>query len=72
VRTVRLDGSIGAFFRGEGNGNFTYEPNGTSGLLIDGDVRRMELLNIQGARHLIVAKNNDAVQIIKFEIPSLP
>ncbi len=36
-----------------------------SGLQIVGDVRGMELITIRGEKHILVAKNDDWMQLIK-------
>ncbi len=64
-RTVRNDGSIGLCMKGDGEGNFKSMPYLNSGLDISGDVRDMKMINIQGDTFLIVAKNNDGVQLVR-------
>lgn len=61
----RMDASYGHFLLGEGGGNFQHLSNQEVDLLIEGQVRDMEIINIKGSRHLIVARNNESLQIIK-------
>ncbi len=65
VRIVRNDGSIGLWMKGDGDGNFKTMTYLESGLDISGDVRNVKLIDIQGVPHLIAAKNNDFVQLVK-------
>jgi enediyne biosynthesis protein E4 len=65
--TPRNDESIGLFLRGDGKGNFEAEPALKSGLFIGGDVREINLIHLGKKRNrgIIVAKNNDMMQIVK-------
>jgi hypothetical protein len=65
VRTVRNDGSIGLWMKGDGKGNFEPMPFLESGLDISGDVREVRTMDIQGNTYLVVAKNNDKVQMVR-------
>ncbi|MGX1929625.1 VCBS repeat-containing protein [Flagellimonas sp. 2504JD4-2] len=65
VETPRNDASFGLFLQGDGTGNFKAKTMMESGLKIVGDVRDMELLSKNGTDHILVAKNNAPVQLIK-------
>ena len=65
VETPRNDASFGLFLQGDGAGNFKAKTMMESGLKIVGDVRDMELLSKNGRKHILVAKNNDRMQLIK-------
>ncbi len=65
VETPRADASFGLYLQGDGKGNFDAIPMMESGLKIVGDVRDMELLSIKGGKHILAAKNNDRLQLIK-------
>lgn len=65
VETPRNDASFGLFLRGDGLGSFESQSMMESGLKIVGDVRGMALLKQKGERYLLVAKNNDQLQMIR-------
>ncbi|NND33904.1 MAG: VCBS repeat-containing protein, partial [Saprospiraceae bacterium] len=65
VETPRNDASFGAFLLGNGKGEFSAQNMLESGLKIVGDVRGMEMISCRGENHLLVAKNNDYLQLIK-------
>ena len=65
VETPRNDASFGLFLKGNGDGDFEPIPMNQSGLKIVGDVRGMALLDKGGAKHILVAKNDEEMQIIK-------
>ncbi len=65
VETPRNDASFGLYLQGDGNGNFMPKRMLESGLKIVGDVRGMEVLNVDKERHILVAKNNAKLQMIK-------
>ena len=61
----RCDASLGLLLKGGASGYQPVDP-ATSGLYIGGDVRRMvEIKNPSGQRLLVIAKNDDAVQVLK-------
>lgn len=63
--TTRIDGGIGIWLRGDGQGRFTSIPFIESGLYIPGDVRHLGVVKTNRALLLICAKNNDKLQSIK-------
>jgi len=66
-REGRYDASYGLLLHGDGHGGFTAVDMEQSGLAIDGQVRRMTLLKrANGDRVVVVAKNNERLQLIKW------
>ncbi len=65
VETPRNDASFGLLMTGDGQGNFMPWTYLQSGLKIIGDVRGLELIKIKGEPHLLAAKNDDFLQLIK-------
>ena len=66
VQLGRSDASLGLLMKGQGNENFLAVDPTLSGVYIDGDVRAMTAIkNKLGETLIIVAKNNDAVQVLK-------
>ena len=64
----RSDASLGVLLKGKGDGNFEAVANDKLGLYIDGDVRNMVMVqNASKEKLLIVARNNDAVQVVKLK-----
>ncbi len=64
VITGRYDASYGCFLRGNANKTFTSIPAAQSGLILDGDVKDMSLVNLSnGKKILVVAVNNDAMRV---------
>jgi len=65
VETPRGDASFGLYLQGDGTGNFGAKTMMESGLKIVGDVRGMEQISIAGKKHLLIAKNDDLMQLVK-------
>lgn len=65
VETPRNDASFGLYLAGNGKGEFKAKGMTESGLKIVGDVRGMELLTIKGEKYILVAKNDDWIQMVK-------
>lgn len=61
----RLDGSFGHFLRNDGQGNMHYVKNADSGLKIDGEVKRILPLKIDGSKAIIAIINNQKPLVIK-------
>ena len=68
--TIRNDGGIGLWLKGDGNGNFKPIPLSAGGLYIPGDVRQLRLAKTTLGTVLFCAKNSDHVQSIKISSPS--
>ncbi len=65
----RYDANYGLVLRGDGKGGFTNVPFDQTGFFVRGQVRRMQLAKAaSGKRYLILAKNNDAVEV--FTVPT--
>ena len=63
----RYDASFGTVLRGDGKGGFAAVPNAQTGFFVRGQVRRMRKLTGPGGKtYLILAKNNDAVELFSF------
>lgn len=65
VETPRNDASFGLYLKGDGKGEFSAQTMMESGLKIVGDVRGMETITINGVEHILVAKNDELMQLIK-------
>ena len=66
VQLGRCDASLGVLLKGSTNNVYESIPHSVSGLYIDGEVRRIVSLQNEKKQSLIImAKNNDNVQIIK-------
>ncbi len=61
----RYDASYGTLFTGDGEGNFSYLSNDKSGLKIDGQVREMIPIVLEGKNVIIIGRNNQDVQILE-------
>lgn len=62
----RCDASLGLLMKGVAGGGYQPVDPAVSGLYIGGDVRRLvEIRNPSGEKLLVVAKNDDAVQVLK-------
>ncbi|MFM9052416.1 MAG: hypothetical protein ACKOKF_08895, partial [Bacteroidota bacterium] len=55
----RADATFGHVLLGDGSGNFTYLPPRSSGLLLRGDCRDLQLLDWTKGRKLLVAAMNN-------------
>ncbi|MDN5199920.1 FG-GAP-like repeat-containing protein [Fulvivirgaceae bacterium BMA10] len=65
VETPRNDAGKGLFLKGNGKGDFFPSQYKGSGLFIDGDVKDMCLINKGNKKMIVVAKNNDYIQLIE-------
>ncbi len=64
----RSDASLGLLLKGKGDGSFEAMANDKLGLYLDGDIRNIVMLqNALKENLLIVARNNDAVQVVKLK-----
>ncbi|MCB0629105.1 MAG: VCBS repeat-containing protein [Lewinella sp.] len=62
----RYDANYGLFLRGNGQGQFTPVPSKGSGFKTYGQVRDLKLIHIQGRPYVLVARNNDTIQVFGF------
>ncbi len=65
VETPRNDASYGLWLKGDGNNGFSAQLPRESGLIIRGDVRNIKAIKAGDESHLLVAKNNQAIQQIR-------
>ncbi|WP_034255982.1 VCBS repeat-containing protein [Arenibacter latericius] len=64
VETPRNDASYGMYLEGDGKGNFKAIPTWESGLMVKGDVKNARTIMVNGKRHIILAKNDDRVEVV--------
>ena len=63
----RYDASYGLLLSGMGDGQFSGVDMDRSGLMIEGQVRHLGWLRqADGKRLIVVARNNDKLQVLKF------
>ncbi len=65
VETPRNDAGIGLFLKGDGKGGFEPVVGVDSGLFIEGDVKDLARIKIQGKEYILAAKNYDAIQFVR-------
>ena len=63
----RYDASYGVLLKGKGEGIFDVVPSKLSGLLLQGEVRDFENVNVANKRVIVVVRNNDTVQLYTFK-----
>ncbi|MGN6640535.1 MAG: VCBS repeat-containing protein [Mucilaginibacter sp.] len=61
----RYDANYGVVFLGNKNHGFDYLPTTKSGLFVTGEVRDAAVINTKSSKEIIVARNNDALQLFK-------
>lgn len=71
VETPRADAGMGLLLEGDGNGNFEPVKARNSGFFVPGDVKDMAKLSTSRGDFIVVAKNNDHLQLVKINKPSL-
>ena len=64
-RTARNDAGIGLFLKGDGKGGFTPVPVKESGYFTPGDVKDLAVINYGQNEVILVANNNDRLQLIR-------
>ncbi|MFI1772033.1 VCBS repeat-containing protein [Thalassobellus citreus] len=67
IETPRNDAGTGLLMLGDGKGNFSPKSINESGLFINNDSKKIRLLKSGEDEFLLVANNNDILQIIKIE-----
>jgi enediyne biosynthesis protein E4 len=70
VMRGRYDASYGCLLKGNGHAKdrFTYSPGADNGLLLQGDIKNMALINsTRGYRLLLAAANDDSLQVYKIK-----
>jgi hypothetical protein len=67
VTTGRYDASYGVLLKGDGHGGFEAVGPGKSGLILDGDVKDMKVVNVAGGRVLLAAVNDGPMQAFRLK-----
>ncbi len=63
----RYDAAFGVFLKGDGKGDFEVIPLKKTGLVLDGEIRDLRLVDMGGKKRLLVARNNNTPQIFEFK-----
>ncbi|WP_394750570.1 VCBS repeat-containing protein [Spongiimicrobium salis] len=71
VETPRADAGKGLFLKGNGKGGFAPIMATRSGLFTEGDVKDLALIKIKEKEYILSVKNNDFLQFIRYNAPSL-
>ena len=71
VETGRADAGIGLFLKGEGEGKFKARPVTESGFFADLDAKDLALIRSMDEFIIIVANNNDKIQLFKTKAGSV-
>jgi len=61
----RYDASYGVTFLGNSKHGFNYLPPANSGLFVTGEIRDISIIDTKTGKQIIVARNNDALQLFK-------
>ena len=67
VETPRNDASYGMLLVGVGNGGYEFLENYKANLWASGDVKDAAFINVGDAKAILLAKNNDYLQLIKIK-----
>jgi len=62
----RFDSSYGLFLKGDGKNNFKSVLTRQSGLKLEGEIRDFKVIKVKGKEVLLVARNNDALQLFEW------
>jgi enediyne biosynthesis protein E4 len=65
----RYDASYGNFLAGDGHGGFTVVPPRVSGFRLEGEIRDFQTIQTPGGEVLLVARNNDPLQLFRIQAP---
>jgi hypothetical protein len=65
VELGRIDGDFGTILVNKGKGDFEYQP--LDGLVVTGQVRNIQPIEINNQKAFILARNNDSLIVIKFK-----
>jgi hypothetical protein len=63
----RYDASWGNFLEGDGKGGFRVIPPRSSGLRLEGEIRDIRTIETPSGPMLVVARNNDSLQLFRFQ-----
>ena len=66
VETPRADASPGLMLKGDGNGNFVPLTATESGLMIMGEVKSAQKINIHGQPKVVFARNDNSLKVFGF------
>jgi hypothetical protein len=66
-RTPRADAGIGLLLLGDGQGNFDPQSARESGVYLSGEVKDLNMIDRNGERLVLAAKNNDQLRVLKIE-----
>jgi hypothetical protein len=69
IRMGVIDANYGQLLQGDGQGNFTYVPQPQSGLMLKGDVKSMQRVEVGEDTYLLVGVNNAGVESYKLTKP---
>jgi hypothetical protein len=61
----RLDSNYGVFLYNDGHLNYSFQPYHQTGTFVQGEVRDASELTLDGERHIIIARNDDELMILK-------
>lgn len=64
AETIRLDAGIGCYLEGDGTGDFRLLPTTESGLFVDGDIRNVAEIQVQGRTVWLFVRNQDTIKAI--------
>jgi hypothetical protein len=67
VETPRNDASYGVVLLGNGKGGFNQQFPYESGLYVKGDSKDIDEITIKGENYLLITKNDEALQLVKFK-----
>ncbi|AHM61860.1 ASPIC/UnbV domain-containing protein [Flammeovirgaceae bacterium 311] len=65
IQRGRYDADFGTLMHNAGNGLFTVVPPAQSGVLIEGQVRDMQKIRLQGQELVLISKNNAPLQLLQ-------
>ena len=73
VSTGRYDASYGLVLKGDGRGGFIPMSYSGSGLILDGDIKALQLISVRGKENLLLAAVNDSrLKIFRMNTESKP
>lgn len=67
IQLGKYDADYGTLLRSEGGGQWSVVPNKVTGLYINGEVRNIEPIRINGHQYFIFGRNNNQVYVTKLE-----
>ncbi len=63
AETTRADASIGIYLEGSATGSYRVINNKQSGLFVKGDTKDVDFITVNGTKHILFTKNNNAIQL---------